>query len=271
MVLADEVHKYGIYNALGRVRELGYDTIEISGHYECDDRFVEDVVRACGDFDLKVCAMSVSYNGQFPPRNLPDGRKQLRLIEDFETVLNYCNRLGCDIVRYAGTPAYRIQQIDDLREYFRLTQFHAEKLKQYGIRLAMHNHGGEFARVLGKTIFQWSIELAPDLQYEFDVLGALHGGVDLYEALESIRGRVPLIHFEDVQIRLNDPGYPRIHLEEEVSGCAMGDGNVNHRRFLKKADECGNEFFIIELSELHGKDPLQEMKRASDFYDSIIL
>lgn len=45
---------------------------------------------------------------------------------------------------------------------------------------------------------------------------------------------------------------------------------MNLAKFSHKTSECGNEYMIIELSELHGSDPLAEMKRASDQLDRIM-
>ena len=110
------------------------------------------------------------------------------------------------------------------------------------------------------------MEKCPDLAFEFCVLGAAHAGLDLQDVLESISGRVPLIHFEDVKIAAK-PMFAngrRTPLEEIILGCPLGDGNINLKKFCSKAIECGNEYFILEVSDFRGEDVYAAMKRAAD-------
>ncbi len=268
MVIHHDIDELGAYEALKKVKAIGYNAVEISGHFECNQKLVDDFCRARDEMGMQIGALSVMYNGPFQS-DLPKFFRNftpLRLVEDFDRVIDYCKQLGTDCVRYAGMPVAQLDTWEKLVEYCEFTQKYAAKLKEHGIRMCAHNHDAEFAKINGKTYFEWEVELCPDLNFEFCVLGACHAAMDLCDVLEMVKGRVPLIHIEDVKIvaqpMMKDG--KRTPLEQIIVGCPLGDGNINIKKFCDKAIECGNEYFILEVSNFYGEDVYQAMKRAAD-------
>lgn len=92
----------------------------------------------------------------------------------------------------------------------------------------MHNHDQEFARFQGRTYYEWTVEKCPQMCYEFDVLGAAHGAIQLYVCMTHISGRIPLIH----KVKPVEAIGPNAILKERILGCPLGDGNSNIRKFL---------------------------------------
>ena len=266
MVIHEAIDTLGVYEAVRKVKEIGYNSIEISGHFECNQEMVNELCRARDDFGVEICALSVSYSGPFRGFN-PFRRNFVpnRLPEDFDKVVAFCKQLGCRYVRYAGLPA-SISSFEDLKKYFEYTEEICLRLEKEGIKLCMHNHDTEFIKYNGKTAFAWSVELAPHLNYEFDVLGAAHAGTNLLEDMQLIKGRMPLIHFEDIKVIPKPATAPgvRPHLDEYIVGCPLGEGNVPVKSFCDTAMECGNEYFIIEVSNFFGVDPYDGLKLAAD-------
>lgn len=265
MVIAEELDEIGVYEAMRKVSEIGYNCVEISGHFECNESFVDELCRARDDFGMETCALSVVYNADAPAFSPFKGFVPNRLVEDFDRVVAFCEKLNCRYVRYAGINATELDTMDKVRHYFEYTEQICLRLAEKGIKLCMHNHEAEFAKIGGKTYFDWAIELAPHLCFEFDVLGTAHAAVNLEDALEKIKGRVPLIHFEDIKVTPKKMAFPkRPHLEEVITGCPLGEGNIDFKKFCNKAIECGNEYFIIEVSDFHGVDTYAGMKQAVD-------
>lgn len=199
MVIHHDIDAIGPYEAMRKVKEIGYNYVEISGHFECDQHFVDELCRAREDFGVITCALSVGYNADKPVTS-PWGFVPNRLVEDFDKVVGFCKQLGCKYVRYAGINAMELDTLDKVKQYFAFTEQICLRLAEHGIKLCMHNHEAEFAKIGGKTYFDWAIELAPHLCFEFDVLGTAHAAVDLYDCMEKIKGRMSLIHFEDIKV-----------------------------------------------------------------------
>ncbi len=266
MVIHHDIDTIGAYETLRKVKEIGYNVFEVSGHFECTDALIEELCRARDDFGMEICALSVAYNGQFPPRKNPfrANFKSLNLVEDFDRAVAYAKRLGCKNLRYAGMPVPNLDTMEKLDEYCELTESLAKRLKEHGINLCMHNHDNEFAKIEGKTYYEWVIEKCPTLCFEFDVLGAAHAAIQLYDCMESVAGRMPLIHIEDIMVKPSENLGPDASLNDRILGCPLGDGNVNVKKFCETAAACGNDYFIIEVSNFRGEDVYVGMKRAAD-------
>lgn len=267
MVIHRDIDELGAFEALKKAKAIGYNAAEISGHFECNQQLVDGFVRARRELGMETAALSVNYTGGMDSGMPPMFRHTpLRLEEDFERVVDYCGQLECKYVRYAGMPTVQLDTWEKLEAYLERTQALAKKCREHGIVMCAHDHDAEFAKINGKSYFEWEVEKCPDLAFEFCVLGAAHAGLDLQDVLESIRGRVPLIHFEDVKIAAKPMHVNgrRTPLEEIILGCPLGDGNINIRKFCDKAIECGNEYFILEVSDFRGEDVYAAMKRAAD-------
>ena len=268
MVIHHDIDELGAYEALKKVHAIGYNAVEISGHFECNQKLVDDFCRARDELGMEVGALSVVYNGPFAS-DMPKFFRNivpLRLVEDFDRVVDYCKQLGTKYVRYAGMPVMQLDTMEKLNEYLDFTQAMAKKCKEHGIVMCAHNHDQEFAKIGGKSYFEWEVEKCPDLCFEFCVMCPAEAGCDLLDLMDTIKGRVPLIHFEDVKV-MPQPMMKdgkRTPMEDKLHGCPLGDGNINYKKFCDKAIECGNDYFILEVSNFYGEDVYTAMKRAAD-------
>ncbi len=264
MVIHRDIDGLGIYEALRKVKAIGYNAVEISGHFQCTGEMVTDLCRARDDFGMEIAALSVEFGGGFAP-DRPVNRtfRPNRLEEDFDKVVDYCKRMGTRYVRYAGMPVSLLDAMDNVEAYCRSAEEYALRLGERGLGLCMHEHDDEFSRIGGKTYYEWAVELAPHLQFEFCTGGASHAAMDLGDTLRLVRDRVPLIHFTDIKVARPIPGEGRKPLQDKILGCPLGDGNINVKKFMDAALECGNRYFIIEVSDFRGEDPYAGMERAA--------
>lgn len=259
MVIHKAIVELGAFEALRLAKEAGYNAAEISGHFPCDDTLVEALCRVRGELDMEICALNVVYDGAFGRMDRPAGGSTLSIADDFDRAVSYAKRLGTKYLRYAGSPAHALTDLEKVRTYFAGTEALCLQLEGEGLKLCMHNHNGEFAKVDGRFILDWAVELSPHLCFEFDAAGACHGAVDLHGAMQKLSGRMPLIHFCDIKIV---PRAGRVHLEETVVGCPLGEGNIDVPAFAKTAEACGCEYFIIEMPDQ--RDPYAAIKLAAD-------
>lgn len=264
MVLHSVIDTEGIYEAARKAKEIGYNALEISGHFECNESRVAELCRARDDFGLEIAALNVAFSGGFQNPSPFSGFEPLSLEKDFSKVVSFAKQLGTRYIRYAGMPVEELDTLEKVKSYCATTQKYTKMLQAEGLTLCMHEHDEEFAKIDGRTYYSWMIELAPDLKFEFCVGGAAHAAMDLCDTLKSISGRVPLIHFTDIRIVPPTPGCGRRTLQEKIVSCPLGDGNIPVKKFCDTAMECNNEYFILECNHFFGEDPVAAMKRAAD-------
>lgn len=257
-----DIEENGFFAAAKNIQACGYNALEISGHFEINDKLIEDVLRAKAELGMEICAMSVVYNGQF---DLPLHFRMtpLRLVEDFDRVVEIARRIGAKNVRFAGMPAAQLLTLEDVKTYCALTEEYAAKLAKHGIKLCMHNHHGEFRKLDGKFLYDYAMELCPSLCFEYDLLGMLYGTADVYERLAMEKGRAPILHYEETKIT-NAGGFGPDAVKAALVPCRLGEGCVDVPRFIAVAEESGVEYLIVEATNLDGLDEYGCMKKSAD-------
>ncbi len=264
MMLHHAIDTVGIYEAVRKAKEIGYNALEISGHFECDQKRVDELCRARDDFGIEIGALNATFAGGVQSTSPFRDFVPLSLENDFEKVVSFAKQLGTKYIRFAGMPVEQLDTMDKVRAYCVCAEEYAQKLEKEGLSLCMHEHDEEFAKIEGKTYYAWICELTPTMKFEFCVGGAAHAAMDLCDTMRSIAGRMPLIHFTDIKIVPPTPGCGRRPLQEKIAGCPLGDGNINVKKFCETAIECGNEYFILEANNLFGEDPYVAMQRAAE-------
>ena len=78
-----------------------------------------------------------------------------------------------------------------------------------------------------------------------------HGGKDTRETIESLAGRVDILHLKDMAISLEGGAHPYI--------TEIGNGNINYDEVIDVANEIGVKHFIVEQDKCDG-DPLESAR-----------
>ena len=63
MVVHKDIDELGAFETLKKVKAIGYNAAEISGHFACDQRLVDGFVRARKELGMETAALSVHYTG----------------------------------------------------------------------------------------------------------------------------------------------------------------------------------------------------------------
>lgn len=262
MMLYELAEEIGVYEALKQVREMGYEAVEISGHFPLDEESQKELLRAKNDLGIDVCAMSASFSGHLPTLPRRDGRKSVSLVNDYDEIVARCKLFDCHNVRFAGAPIVACENFEEMKAFYASCEEYAQRLAADGINLCMHNHANEFTRLEGKTVFEWAAELAPTLKHELCIFNAQLSGYNICDLVRSIAGRVPLIHFEDIAVTPL-PGHQDMRV---FLGRVFGEGNIDVESFCKAANEAGNEYFILE-NDMY--DPATIMGKMAEAYKRI--
>ena len=160
------------------------------------------------------------------------------------TVPGWLDRAVAMKVRYATTfwPWYHSLDtltLDQLNEIADRLNRCGEECRKAGLKMAVHNHDGEFRKLDGKPIFDRLIELTdPKLvAIELDIYWAVKAGADPLDYFNRYPGRFELLHIKDM-------GPP-----PNRGFVAIGDGTINWAKIFAESEKAGVKHYIVELEK----------------------
>jgi sugar phosphate isomerase/epimerase len=215
---------------LGRLREIGYRSVEVAGlGPKTLDRFGEEL-RGAG---LTACAAHVDLD---------------RLSRDLDTVIAECRDWGCEYAVVPSLPeTYRSE--DGYRRFAEEAREHSERMKPAGLRLAYHNHAHELERFGDRTGLEimFAAASAGSLDGEVDTYWLQFGGASPAAWIRRLKGRVPLVHLKDMAV---DHGNP---VDAEI-----GEGNLDWMDILGACRDAGTSWLVVEQDNPR-REPLESV------------
>jgi len=208
-----------VARTFARVREIGYEHVQVSGLGAMPAAAVKKLADAAG---LGICATH------------EDARE---IIEEPGKVADTLSALGC---RFTAYPSPHVP-LDTLDQVFALADAlsrSGEVLRSRGQLLTYHNHAIEFRRLGGKAILDWLYERSDPVMVhgELDTYWVQAGGGDPAGYCARLSGRLPLLHLKDYAITA----------ENAPITAALGEGNLNFPTILREADAAACEWYIVE-------------------------
>jgi sugar phosphate isomerase/epimerase len=215
-------------DVLGRLREIGYESVEVAGLGDgVVERFGEELRRS----GLKACAAHASLN---------------RLHDQLDVVVGECKQWGCEYVVVPSLPASYRSRRGFERFAAEATEL-AAPLAGHGIKLAYHNHAYELERFDGATGLETLLASADPgvLAIELDTYWLQFGGANPATWIRRHAGRAPLVHLKDMAIVDGDP------VDAEI-----GEGNLDWSDVLSACLQAETRWLVVEQDDPRG-DPLQ--------------
>jgi sugar phosphate isomerase/epimerase len=230
-----------VARSFARVREIGYEHVQLSGLGPIAPARVKQLADAAG---LGICATH------------EDGRE---IVEEPGKVADTLSTLGC---RFTAYP-YPHVPLDTLDQVFALADDLSragEVLRSRGQLLTYHNHAIEFRKLGGKAILDWLYERADPIMLhgELDTYWVQAGGGDPAGYCARLSGRLPLLHLKDYAMTA----------ENEPITAALGEGNLNFPTILREADAAACEWYIVEQDRCL-TDPFEEIATSLKYLKSL--
>ncbi len=217
---------------LKKVREIGYEAVQLSGHGPIDTRELKTIL---DDLGLTVCATHTGFE---------------RMRDALPDVLEEHRILGCPNLAIGGLPAsYRNEGGEGFRRFAQEASAVARQAAAAGFTWSYHNHSFELEKFNGKTALSiLYTESDPGVFLaEIDTYWIQHGGADPAQWVEDLSGRQKLLHLKDMVMR------GREQLMAEI-----GEGNLNWPRILATAATAGVEWYIVEQDTCQ-RDPFESL------------
>lgn len=206
---------------LARAAEIGFVGLETYGIVE---RFGPQRVRAAaGAAGLTITSAHTPF---------PAG-------DDADRLLDEAEELGADVLVWS-MERDEFDSVDALVRGAQRVNEAAARAAERGLRIAYHNHAGEFSQTFdGRSAYsRLQSELDPRVVLELDAYWARMGGADPAEILAEAGDRVRLIHVKDGPARRADADVL----------VPIGDGEMDWQRILSTPS--GLRWHVLELERL---------------------
>lgn len=225
----------GFAEALDRVADMGYQTVQVSGTCAFEPAWLAD--------QLKRTGLSCVITHTAPER----------IKADPEAVFVEHREFGCSHIGIGCIPG-GLDQAENYNRFVEDFQPAARRIAELGGRLMYHNHQLEFMRAPdGERYFDKFIrDFSPEeLGFTLDTYWVQYGGGDPAQWLERLNGRVPCIHLKDMAC-----------VEREPRMAPVGEGNLNFDRIFAAAERAGTRYMLVEQDDCYGEDPFDCLKRS---------
>ncbi|MDD3242986.1 MAG: sugar phosphate isomerase/epimerase [Eubacteriales bacterium] len=248
-----------------KVKEMGYDGVELAGLYDMCPCKVKEILDEIG---LQVVSAHVPY---------------AELVEDMEGAVDKYVKAGC---QYIAVP-YLVDEMRPGTQAFYAVIDNIAKLgkvcAEKGIQLLYHNHDFEFVKMpdgsYGLDYLYGHVD-ADLLKTELDTCWVKVAGEDPAEYVRKYTGRAPVVHLKDFY-REGHPTrmYQLIGLDEEEEKEAKKDGYFEFRpvgsgmqdipSILAASVDAGAKWVVVEQDFSAGRTPMEAVKMSREYLKSL--
>ena len=187
----------GLREAFRRIKEIGYDAVQISGI--APSITAEEIAACVREFDLPV-----------PLTHSPADR----IINDTDALIAEHRLYGATEIGLGGLG--RIPDVATARAKFDLLREATKKIQAAGMTFAFHNHSWEYNDIGGTSMYEIMVNEYPEFNFVQDVCWTMFAGHDPAKIIHDLKGRIINIHFKD-----------RTDMTPDGKLCPCGEGVVD--------------------------------------------
>ena len=224
----------GIAATLKRVKEIGYNCVQISAFGPCGAEFLRGELDKNG---LTVCATHTPYE---------------RIVKDTEKVIREHKIIGCP---YVGLGYCVLKTPEQVRAFLADILPAAEKIRDAGLKFLYHNHQFEFCRTEnGASPMQMLLAETPADTFGLlpDLYWLQSAGVEPVRFLRENAQRIGVVHLKDMLVTAE--GTQRF--------AEIYEGNMNYDGIGQVLREIGVRYAAVEQDDCYGKDPFACLERS---------
>lgn len=224
-----------VKNTLKRIREIGYDAVQISGFKAYDPDNIADALKKNG---LTVCATHTPLD---------------RILNETDAVIAEHLRFGA---KYVGLGFFRGKSLDEYAELADKLEPVIEKINAAGLRFLYHNHNHELMKFGGVSPIAYFAKRFESGKFDFlpDFYWLQTAGYSPEAFLREYAGRTPVVHFKDMRV---PPAEGMTNMAE------IFEGNMDYGSIYETCLKLGVEWAVIEQDTCDG-DPFDSLKLSLD-------
>lgn len=242
-----------------RVKEMGYDGVELAGLYGLEPGFIKKTLQEVG---LKPFSAHVPL---------------VEMMEDAQKVADVYREIGVEYIAVPYLPEEYRPNTDGYETVLKEIAHIGEVMEKNGIKLLYHNHDFEFVKLPDGTFgFDDIYTRIPEkyLKVEPDLCWIKVAGQSPVDYLEKYGARCEVVHLKDF-IKEGNPKnlYKLIGIEtKEEEGDTgvfefrpVGFGQQIWEPILETSEKIGAKWVVVEQDEHYGLDPMEAARRSREY------
>lgn len=204
-----------------------------------------EVAKISQDVGIEICSTHSPYE---------------RIKNDFYKLIDEHLIYGSSIIGLGSMPKeYNPKFLHDIELFADFLNDCANRLASRKMSIMYHNHDFEFKKLEGKRILDILLErTSENVLFSLDVYWAHIAGVDVEEYIDKMGSRLAVMHLKDYKHTI-------MHIGNTMG--APGDGILDFKSFLQKAQANGTPYAVVEVDKT--SDPRDAIKRGIKFISEI--
>ncbi len=223
----------GIAKTLKKIKELGYNSVQVSGFGQYRVEFLRDELLKN---ELSVCATHTALD---------------RILNDTDRVIKEHKMLS---IPFVGLGYAKFNSLSAVKEFLENIKNAVDKIYDNGLKFLYHNHHFEFVLRDGVTPMQYMLEHTDAKKFGVlaDTYWLQHAGVNPVKFIEQNADRIEVIHLKDMKI--DEEFKPRFSV--------VCEGNMDIDGIIESAIKAKVKYSAVEQDDCYGEDPFDALGRS---------
>lgn len=225
---------YNIEQTISMMKRVGVDMLSLKEFhlpFDSSKEKAEEVVRKFKDGGITVYTVGVVY---------------MKNTAEVDRTFDYASKVGVNMI--IGVPEYE------------LLQYTEQKVKDTGIKMAIHNHGPEDKRYPGpKDVYDRIKNMDARMGLCLDIGHAIRAGADPAKALTSYKNRIFDLHIKDVSAAVR-----------EGKAMEVGRGVIDFSALVKALNKINYQGKCSIEFEKDMKDPLPGIAESVGYFRGVM-
>jgi len=227
-----------INSSLKRIRELGFDLVQLSGLGPCGADELAAMLKKNG---IEACGTHSPWD------RIADAGELEKLIEEHK-------KIGASQIGIGMKPNVYPDTYEGYTDFIKKINEICARLKKDNLGFGYHNHELEFMKFNGVCAIDRMIEECPDLEFTLDVFWVQAGGKNPCEYIDKLKNRIRILHLKDFRVT----GRQRQFAE-------IGQGNLDWRGIFSRCNQYGIPYAVIEQDGDFLADPFESLALSRKF------
>ena len=227
-----------INSSLKRIRDLGFDMVQISGIGPCD---VDALAGMLKDNGIEACGT------HSPWERVSDTVELDKLIDEHK-------KLGCSQVGIGIIPNSYPNTCEGYTDFIKKINEVCDQTEKAGLGFGYHNHELEFQKFNGVCAIDRMIQECPKLEFTLDVFWVQAGGANPCDYIDKLKSRIRILHLKDYRV----VGRQRQYAE-------IGQGNLDWNAIFSRCWQYGIPYAVIEQDADFLVDPFESLALSRKF------
>jgi sugar phosphate isomerase/epimerase len=222
-----------IKDSLKRVKDIGYNSVQLSG---LGPHEPQELAKLLKDYGLSVAGTHVGFDS---------------LKKDPEKVIREHHMYETRHIVIPSLPAKYYTE-EGLRELVNELRPLSKIIRDAGLKLSFHNHNRELVRIGKQTWLDllYTTMTEEELGAELDTYWIQAGGGDPADWIMRYKSRVWIIHLKDM----------RVTVDGKQQFAEVGEGNLNWKRIREAINNSTAEFLAVEQDDCYDRNPFESLR-----------